>query len=516
MDLSHLLQSLLFFLVLTYLIVSFHGRKQSSNAVRSGFKSYPVVGFLPGFIKNRHRFLDWMTDVLVLQPTNTLVLRRPGDSDGIITADPMNIEHILKTNFGNYPKGDRFVSTLQDFLGEGIFISEGDQWKEQRKTASFEFSTKSLRNFVMDAVRFELSNRLVPLLDRAAGGEKKTVLDLQDMLERFAVDNVCKLAFDEDPGCLAGDGASRPHFVRAFDDAANIVAARFMYSFQTLWKIKKFLNVGSERRLRESIDAVHDFATEIIRRRKEKLIIERDANAAGDGDLLSRFMASHGESNEVALRDMVVSFVLAGRDTTSSGLSWFFWVLSSRPDVEKNILSEIESVRGLHGTRPGETFGFEELRDMHYLHAAISEAMRLYTPVPFGSKECQEDETLPDGTFIRKGWFVSYSPYSMGRLERLWGPDCLSYRPERWLEKGIFRAESQFKYPVFHAGPRVCLGKEMAYIQMKSIAACVVEMFEVEVLEKEKRPEFILSLTLRMKGGLPVRVRRRSSSQSRD
>ncbi|XP_068662804.1 cytochrome P450 CYP94D108-like [Aristolochia californica] len=190
-----------------------------------------------------------MTEILILQPTNSLMLQRAGDSDGIIPANTMNIEHMLKTNFENYPKGNGFASMLQNFLGQGIFISDGEQWKAQRKTASFEFNTKSLRNFVMDAVLFEVAERLVPLLERAAGNQK--ILDLQDILERFAFDNVCKLAFNEDPGCLAGDGASRSGFVHAFDDAANISAARFMYTFPILWKIKKFLNVGSERRLRE-------------------------------------------------------------------------------------------------------------------------------------------------------------------------------------------------------------------------------------------------------------------------
>jgi cytochrome P450 len=61
----------------------------------------------------------------------------------------------------------------------------------------------------------------------------------------------------------------------------------------------------------------------------------------------------------------------------------------------------------------------------------------------------------------------------MARLEEIWGNDCMEYRPERWLdEEGVFRPESSFKYPIFHAGPRMCLGKEMAYIQMKSIVAC--------------------------------------------
>jgi cytochrome P450 len=97
----------------------------------------------------------------------------------------------------------------------------------------------------------------------------------------------------------------------------------------------------------------------------------------------------------------------------------------------------------------------------------------------------------------------------MGRMESIWGKNCRDFVPERWLENGIYRQESPFKFPVFHAGPRMCLGKDMAYIQMKSIAASVIERFEIDVQNKEKCPDHLLSLTLRMKGGLQVKVKER-------
>jgi len=98
----------------------------------------------------------------------------------------------------------------------------------------------------------------------------------------------------------------------------------------------------------------------------------------------------------------------------------------------------------------------------------------------------------------------------MGRMESIWGKDCLEFRPERWLDKnGMFKPDSPFRFPVFHAGPRTCLGKGMAYIQMKTIAACVVEEFDFDVLERQTRPESLLSITLRIKGGLHVRVKTR-------
>ncbi|KAJ7976551.1 Cytochrome P450 [Quillaja saponaria] len=489
----------LFFLLSLYIYLQFlNAPKKTKNY---GFKTYPLLGALPEFLMNRHQFLEWTTKVLANCPTNTAVFHRPGGVHGVITANPLNVEHMLKSNFENYPKGIRFISLLEDFLGNGIFNSDNELWKIQRKTASYEFNTKSLRNFVMENVTVEIRTRLLPILSKAS--ETKRFLDLQDILERFAFDNVCKLAFNVDPGCLGGDGTAGAGFMRAFEDAATLSSGRFMYAFPLLWKVKKFLQVGTEQRLRESIVTVHEFADKIIRSRLE-------GKDSDDQDLLSRFIGNEHNSPEF-LRDIIISFILAGRDTTSSALTWFFWILSSRPDVKEKILSEIETIRVQNGKRIGDPFSLEELRDMQYLHAAISETMRLYPPVPIDTKACLNDDVLPDGTVIKKDWFISYHTYAMGRMENIWGKDCCEYKPERWIENGMYRSENPFRFPVFHAGPRMCLGKDMAYIQMKSIAAAVIEKFEMEVVNKDTCPAHVLSLTLRMKGGLPVGVKEKGT-----
>ncbi|KAF5737617.1 hypothetical protein HS088_TW13G00504 [Tripterygium wilfordii] len=390
---------------------------RSKATPKTGFKNYPIVGVLPEFVRNRFRYLDWTTEVLIDCPNNTAFFKRPGKVHGVITASPAVVEHFLKTQFENYPKGDRFIMLLEDFLGRGIFNSDGDLWKIQRKTAVHEFTTNSLRNFVMENVKVEISTRLVPIFAKA--GETGQVLDLQDMLERFAFDNICKLAFNVDPACLGGDGTAGGEFMRAFEDAAMLSSGRFMYVFPLLYKFKKFFNLGSERTLRNSIRIVHEFADEIIRSRMEERSEKKDE------DLLSRFVVSN-ENSPNFLRDIIISFILAGRDTTSSALSWFFWLLASNKDVEEKIWNELEMIRERYGKNIGDTYSFDELRDMQYLHAAISESMRLYPPVP-----------------------------------------------------------------------------------MKSIAASIIERFEMDVQDKDKCPEHLLSLTLRMKGGLHVRVKER-------
>ncbi|KAG2405498.1 hypothetical protein LR48_Vigan10g025200 [Vigna angularis] len=487
------------FLALLFVLSLYFAREKPHN--NKCFRPYPLIGGLLDFLKNRHRFLEWTTQVLNDCPTNTAVMSHPYGFNIVVTANPDNVEHMLKTRFENYPKGERFIHPLHDLLGNGIFNSDSELWKVQRKVASYEFTTNSLRNFIVNSITTELQTRLLPILSKAS--QTNRVLDLQNLLERFSFDNICKLAFNVDPACLGGDCTAGTDFMSAFEDATKLISERFLSLSRFVWKTKKLFNFGSERRLRESITTVHEFADSIIRSRLEAKEHTRD-----DEDLLSRFIRTK-ESSPEFLRDVVISFILAGRDSTSSALTWFFWILSSRPHVRRKIRDEIARVRSATGgVGP---LGHEELREMHYLHAAISESMRLYPPVPVDTKECLNDDVLPDGTRVGKGWLLTYHTYAMGRMESVWGKDCTKYNPERWLQNGVCRMESPFRFPVFHAGPRMCLGKEMAYVQMKSIAASVVEKFEIEAADRDTCPAHSLSLTLKMKGGFPVRVRLRDA-----
>uniref|UniRef100_A0ACD5XMT3 Uncharacterized protein n=1 Tax=Avena sativa TaxID=4498 RepID=A0ACD5XMT3_AVESA len=518
MAMAGFLLLLLFFLGAVLVLRARRLDKNAAAQHTPGLRPYPLLGHLPQFLANRHRIMDWMTEVLARQPTFTLVFRRPGSVPGVITANPANVEHILRAGFDNYPKGPRFASLLHDFLGRGILNVDGDAWRAQRKAASYEFNTRSLRAFVAESVHGELHGRLLPLLRRAAISGQP--IDLQDTLERFAFDNICRVAFDHDPRQLPADEVgddvcpeavtASGRFADAFRDAANLSAGRFRYAVPGFWKMKKALDLGSERRLRESVAMVHGYADRIIRSRREEMNM-----GCKKHDLLSRIMASQGgDTTDTVLRDVVISFLLAGRETTSSALTWFFWLLSSHPDVERRIRDEVGAVRArrAQGDLNNAGFDLDELREMHYVHAAITESMRLYTPVPVNTVHAQAADVLPDGTAVGAGWFVTYNSYAMGRMESVWGEDARDYRPERWLDptEGTFRPESPFRFTVFHAGPRICLGKEMAYIQMKSIVACVLEEFELEVNGKYQ-PRQVASLTLRMADGLPVRVKAREN-----
>ncbi|KAL9294301.1 Cytochrome P450 94B3 [Arabidopsis thaliana] len=466
-----------------------------------GPPSYPLIGSILSFNKNRHRLLQWYTELLRLSPSQTILVPLLGNRRTIITTNPLNVEYILKINFFNFPKGKPFTDLLGDLLGGGIFNVDGHSWSSQRKLASHEFSTRSLRSFAFEVLKDEVENRLVPVLSTAA--DVGTTVDLQDVLKRFAFDVVCKVSLGWDPDCLDLTRPVNP-LVEAFDTAAEISARRATEPIYAVWKTKRVLNVGSERKLREAIRTVHVLVSEIVRAKKKSLEIGTGAEAKQD--LLSRFLAA-GHNGE-AVRDMVISFIMAGRDTTSAAMTWLFWLLTENDDVERKILEEVDPLVSLG-------LGFEDLKEMAYTKACLCEAMRLYPPVSWDSKHAANDDVLPDGTRVKRGDKVTYFPYGMGRMETLWGTDSEEFNPNRWYDsepgstRPVLKPISPYKFPVFQAGPRVCVGKEMAFMQMKYVVGSVLSRFEIVPVNKD-RPVFVPLLTAHMAGGLKVKIKRRS------
>jgi cytochrome P450 len=480
----------------------------------SGPRSYPVIGCLVAFYQNRWRLLDWYTELLAASPTQTIVVDRLGARRTVVTANPANVEHILKSNFGNYPKGKPFTDILGDLLGTGIFNVDGELWYAQRKLVSHEFSARALRDLEFAVLENEARERLVPALSLAAArGDAGGVVDMQDLLRRFSFDVICRVSLGVDPGCLDPALPEAPRLAAAFDAAAGIIARRGAAPVAAVWKAKRALDVGSERRLREEIRVIHEAVMDLIHIRKKERGLQQpqEVNAGGRrSDLLSR-MIECGYPDE-AIRDMVISFIMAGRDTTSSALTWFFWLLTRHRDVEREVLREITGGTGASHAAGGQG-------KMRVLHAALCETMRLYPPVAWDSKHAAAGDVLPDGTRVERGDRVTYFQYGMGRMESIWGADAAEFSLQRWLSLpednaapppvAVAAGVSPFKYPVFQAGPRTCLGKEMAFVQMKFVASTVLRRFELVPVDEGRVPVFLPLMTAHMAGGLNVTVRSR-------
>ncbi|OWM73983.1 hypothetical protein CDL15_Pgr022254 [Punica granatum] len=465
--------------------------------------SYPIIGCLLSFYKNRRRLLDWYTEMLSQSPTSTILVQRLGARRTIITANPKNVEYMLKTNFKNYPKGKPFTDILGDFLGSGIFNVDGELWWKQRKLASHEFSTNSLRDYAMNALRKEVKNELLPALELVA--EDGQTVDLQDLLKRLTFNLICKVSLGIDPCSLDLSLPNSP-LAKAFDISSEICARRGAATLLISWKIKRWLGVGSERNLREAVQEIHTTIGRAIHEKIKKMDEKTRITSTNRLDLLSRLISA-GYDEEI-IRDMAISFIVAGRDTTSAAMTWLFWLLSCHPDIEQGLLREIELVA------KGNELDYESLSELRLLDACLYESMRLYPPVAWDSKHAISDDSLPDGTLVKSGDRVTYFPYGMGRMEALWGKDPLEFKPSRWLSEAYLETSrelkkvSPFKFPIFQAGPRDCIGKQMAFVQMKYVVASILRRFDIKPVD-EGRPVFVPMLTAHMAGGFQVSVHKR-------
>ncbi|XP_042476877.1 cytochrome P450 86B1-like [Macadamia integrifolia] len=496
--------------------VAIHSIRQRKH---HGLPIWPVVGMLPSlFLAVRGDMYEWISGVLC-RTNGTFKFKGPWFTTlhCVVTGDPRNLEHLLKSNFSKFPKGPYFRDAMQDFLGDGIFNTDDEVWRRQRKTASIEFHSSEFRKLTTESLFQLVHSRLLPVLEDSI--KQSIPIDLQDVLLRLTFDNICMIAFGVDPGCLR-PGLPEIPFAQAFEDATEMTTQRFVTPM-TIWKAMRFFNLGTEKKLKKSIREVDEFADGVIHARKKELSLYSGENKRR-ADLLTIFIGSKDDEgkpySDKFLRDICVNFILAGRDTSSVALSWFFWLIGKNPVVEERILDEICRIVGERGDsnevggRESLVFRPEEVKKMEYLQAALSEALRLYPSVPVDHKEVIEDEVFPDGTVLKKGEKVIYAIYAMGRMESIWGKDCRDFKPERWLKDGRFMSESAYKFTAFNGGPRLCLGKDFAYYQMKFVAASIFYRYQVKVVENYPVvPK--LALTMYMKYGLNVNLSRRPETE---
>jgi cytochrome P450 len=200
--------------------------------------------------------------------------------------------------------------------------------------------------------------------------------------------------------------------------------------------------------------------------------------------------------------------MLAGKDTVATTLPWTFYNLAQNPYTMSVIRDELSPIASYKVPGMG-IFEPEETKSLVYVRAALYETLRLYPPAPIERKTVVADDIMPSGHEVRANDIILISIHSMGRMEGVWGKDCLDYSPDRWLsENGEMKHVPSHKFMAFNSGPRICPGKEIAIMQMKTIVAAVVWNFDVEVVEGQSiQPK--LSCSMQMKNGLMVKLKTR-------
>eukprot|EP00039_Didymoeca_costata_P014827 m.244939 g.244939 ORF g.244939 m.244939 type:complete len:630 (-) comp16106_c0_seq26:4782-6671(-) len=512
---------------------------------------HPILGITKKWHHDqRHRKLDYlyydlMGEEKTVRAMFAIFLLNPVN---FFTTDPKNIKHILRDKHSNYIKSDVCGSPrefpvygLKKLLGEGIFaidhgpsaVDEGRSWSQQRKIAAGIFTKKQFQTHMGD-VFVEKARTVCDVLDAVA--EAGATIDLQSLFGAFTLDSICDIAFAEDDRTIesfapkgsrmAQEAAARSNeesigkiglaFDQAHDAWHNVVPTGFFWVF-FLRTLRPFHLSQLGTRLFEAFHpAPIKYNTQIAK--LDALVYaligrrRQDPNLAHANDLLAQFIRAETVERttlpDSLLRDVILSFLVAGKDTTAALLSWTFYELGRNPHVLKKLHEEIETLIGPdNGDDSLLTYEFL-LHKMPYLRGVIYESLRLHPPVPLDFKVAAEDDILPDGRIVLKGWRVSFFPWGMGRDSSLW-ENPLSFNPERWIP---FKQPDPYKFPVFQGGPRICVGMNMALFEASLLAVAILRRFEFQLTpEHSGTKKYKTGLTMRIADGLEATLSLRTT-----
>ncbi|KAL0737674.1 hypothetical protein Bca4012_013884 [Brassica carinata] len=478
--------------------------------------NWPLIGMLPGLLMEMHRIYDFAVELL--ESSNlTFQLKGPllSGMDMLATVDPANIHYMLSSNFSNYNKGPEFKEIF-DVFKDVIFNVDAELWENFRKTAQVILNHQGFPRLSVSATRSKLKNGLVPLFDHFAKEGK--ILDLQDVFRRFTFDTLMVLITGSDPTSLSIDMPEN-EFDKALTEAIGGILYRKIKP-RFLWRLQRWMGLGIEKKMLEANDIFYRLCAKYISAKREEIRLQGISHHSTNEEFKD-FLTSYikldttkyeilNTSDDLFLKDVILSYIVAGRDTTASALTWFFWLLSENPKVVAKIQQEIN--KNMQESEIGQeksSFDPTELNKLVYLHSALYESMRLYPPVPFEHTSPVKEDVLPSGHKVDANSKIIIPLYALGRMKAVWGEDASEFKPERWISNtGSLRHEPSFKFLAFNAGPRSCLGKQLAMNMMKTVIVHILQNYDIYVIKGQKIEPFP-GLMLLMKHGLSVTITKR-------
>jgi len=425
---------------------------------------------MPGILR---RLIGGDLAALVADPLGEFVRRsrqggivplKIGLTRGHLVSDPALVRHVLLDNIDNYDKRTPAFDALRVVVGNGLITSGGAFWKRQRRIAQPAFHGESVRHFAPVITR--LATETADEWERAAAAGE-TVDACTDMM-KVTLRIVAETLFGDD---LAGDA---DEINRVFPVILACLSARVASPIRPpLW-----LPTANTRRLRPALESLNRIVDRLIAMKRRRL----DAGSGpqdGHRDLLTALMLARDEEtgeamSDAQLRDEVMTFMIAGHETTANGLSWMWYLLDRHPDEQDRLRAELVAVTG------GRPPTVEDLPQLPRLKAVFQETIRLYPPLWMFDRRALEPDDLA-GTKVAKGELVIFCPYAIHRLPELWS-DPEAFRPERF-EAGHKELKNMFAYLPFGAGPRTCIGNNLAMIEAQLIMGTLLSRFRARLAD---------------------------------
>lgn len=428
-------------------------------------------GILRSLQAARRNVLSIIPDIATRQP---MVSGKTGKRWHMVM-DPDAIRRIVLERVDDYPKSIVTKNLLRPAIGESLFIAEGAEWRWQRRTAAPVFSHRNVMNLapIMTAAAERSAERI------AAAGPRRAV-DLFEEMVTTTFDVISDVTFSGD-GSFDRDGVHAA--IEAYIAEAGKVSLFDILGFPD-W-VPRPGRLLSGKGLKE------------MKRVADQAIDARAARGTkGVPDLLDLLLAGEDPEtkrrmNTAELRDNLLTFIVAGHETTALSLGWALYLCAFDPSVQDAARAEAKSV--LTGGRAATGADVEQLP---LIRRIIDEALRLYPPAAMVSRTAMAADTL-GGREIRPGDTVILPIYALHRHKQLWeAPDA--FRPDRFLNR---KAIDRYAYLPFGDGPRICIGASFALQEAVIILATLLSRFRfTRVPGRDPKP--VMILTLRPEGGV--------------
>src|ERR1700678_1881654 len=390
-----------------------------------------------------------------------------GLKEAIVTTNPAVIQHVLKTNAENYQKSEIQVKRMGPFLGKGLLTTHGEAWRTQRRLIQKGFDRKQLE--VLSSIMQD------SLVDSLRDFDRQARLGPVDIYP-----HLMKMTFGMVGRSLFG--------ARLKDEDIDLISLTIstVQEFMVRQTIQPYLNpwfaASGELRRHEEMRARADgILMEYIQRRRHE---------APGHDLLqilmdARYSDGEGMSDELVLSESM-QLLVAGHETSSNGLSWLFYLLSSRPDCLDRLREEFDSVLG------GAPLTYSDVPKFEFATQVIQEALRLYPPFWMVDRMALADDRVGD-LAIPSGSTVVVYVYGAHHAPQHWeNPE--SFEPERFTRANE-KLHTPFTYLPFGAGPRGCACGNSPMLQILMILSVLLRKYDLQLAPGqtiEPRPMVIL------------------------
>ncbi|WP_200304870.1 cytochrome P450 [Streptomyces adelaidensis] len=391
------------------------------------------------------------------------------------------------------------VANLRPVAGDGLFTAYNHEpnWQLAHDVLAPGFSREAMAGY--HPVMLDVAERLTEHWD-AAGAAGRAV-DVPGDMTKLTLETIARTGFGHDFGSF---GRTRPHpFVAAMVGTLTFAQRRNVVPDP----LAPLLLRSATRHNQADMAYLNDTVDAVVRARRSS------GGSGGGGDLLDRMLeTAHPETGERLsaenVRRQVITFLVAGHETTSGALSFALHYLAQHPDLADRARAEVDQVWG-DTSRPG----YEQVARLRYVRRVLDEALRLWPTAPAFSREAREDTVLGGVHPMRRGAWALVLTAMLHRDPEVWGADAERFDPDRF-DAAAVRARPPHTFKPFGTGARACIGRQFALHEATLVLGLLLRRYELRP-DPAYRLRVAERLTL-MPDGLRLNVDRRVGGAGAD